>query len=65
MARSRVANGGEGLQIWRVVANTLNKQPRTADKGWSCNLGVGRGATTRHHKKVICYEMFQSVLDLD
>jgi hypothetical protein len=28
----------------RVAANTLNKQSRTADKGWSSSLGVGRGA---------------------
>ena len=30
--------------IWRVAANILNKQSRTADKGWSSNLEVGRGA---------------------
>jgi hypothetical protein len=30
--------------IWRVAANMLNKQSRTADKGWSSSLGVGRGA---------------------
>ena len=29
--------------IWRVGVNRFNKQPRTADKGWSSNLGVGRG----------------------
>ena len=29
--------------IWRVAANILNKQSRTADKVWSSNLGVGRG----------------------
>jgi hypothetical protein len=28
--------------IWRVAANILNKQSRTADKGWSYSLGVGR-----------------------
>jgi hypothetical protein len=28
----------------RVAANILNKQSRTADKGWSSSLGVGRGA---------------------
>jgi len=28
----------------RVVVNKLNKQPRTADKGWSFSLGVGRDA---------------------
>jgi hypothetical protein len=30
--------------IWRVAANILNKQPRTADKGWSSSLRVERGA---------------------
>jgi hypothetical protein len=33
-----------GLQLRRVAANTLNKQSRTADKGWSFSLGIGRGA---------------------
>jgi hypothetical protein len=28
----------------RVAVNKLNKQPRTADEGWSSSLGVGRGA---------------------
>jgi hypothetical protein len=44
MARPQVADGGDGLQIWGVAANILNKQSRTADKGWSSSLGVGRGA---------------------
>jgi hypothetical protein len=44
MARPQVADGGEGLQVWRVAANILNKQSRTADKGWPSSLGVGRGA---------------------
>jgi hypothetical protein len=44
MARPQVADGGDGLQIWRVSANILNKQSRTADRGWSTSLGVGRGA---------------------
>ena len=30
--------------IWRVAVNILNKQSRTADKGWSSSLGVGLGA---------------------
>jgi len=42
MARPQVADGGEGLQTWRVAANTLNKQSRTADKVWSPSWGVGR-----------------------
>jgi hypothetical protein len=44
MARPQVADGGNTLQVWRVAANILNKQSRTADKGWSSSLGVGRGA---------------------
>jgi hypothetical protein len=44
MARPQVADEGDGLQIGRVAANILNKQSRTADKGWSSSLEVGRGA---------------------
>jgi hypothetical protein len=43
MARPQVADGGDGLQIWRVAANLLNKQSRAADKGCSSILGVGHG----------------------
>jgi hypothetical protein len=41
MARPQVADAGHGLQIWRVAANKLNNQSRTADKVWSSSLGVG------------------------
>jgi hypothetical protein len=44
MARPQVVDGGDSLQFWRVAANILNKQLRTANKGWSFSLGVGRGA---------------------
>jgi hypothetical protein len=44
MARPRVADEEDGLQIWRVAANILNMQSRTADKEWSSSLGVERGA---------------------
>jgi len=30
--------------IWRVTANILNKQSRTADKEWSSSLGEGWGS---------------------
>jgi len=43
MARPRFADGGDGLQIWKVAPNILNKQSGTADKEWSSDLGVGRG----------------------
>jgi hypothetical protein len=45
MALPQVADGGDGLQIWKVAANILNKQSLTADKGWSSNLEVGREAS--------------------
>jgi len=43
MAHIQVVDGGRP-PIWRVAANILNKQSPTADKGWSSNLGVRRGA---------------------
>jgi len=39
MARHRVADRGDGIQIWKVAANIPNK---TADKGWTSRLGVGQ-----------------------
>ena len=39
-----VADGGVGLQIWRLAANILNKQSWTADQEWSSSLGVWREA---------------------
>jgi len=32
--------------IWRVAAKILNKQTRTADKGWSSNVVMGKALTT-------------------
>jgi len=42
MARLQLADGGDGLQMWKVAANILNYQSRTADKGLSFGMGVGR-----------------------
>ena len=39
-----VADGGVGLQIWRLAANILNKQSWTADQELSSSLGVWREA---------------------
>ena len=44
--------------IWRVAANILNKQSRTAVKGWSYSLEVGQGANKSSPLKVSCYEPF-------
>jgi hypothetical protein len=46
MARPRVADREDGLQIWREAANMLNKQTRIADSGWSSSLGVRQGANS-------------------
>jgi hypothetical protein len=43
IARRQVADGGDGLQIWRVAANVLNKQSRTADTGVVLQLGDWAG----------------------
>jgi hypothetical protein len=51
-AHPRVADGEDCLQIWRVAANILNKQSRRADKGWSSNFGVGRGAKNSSSWKI-------------
>jgi hypothetical protein len=40
----RLGKGGDGLQMWRVVANALSKKSRTADRRWSSILDVGQGA---------------------
>jgi hypothetical protein len=40
MARLPVADGGDGLQIWRVAENILNEQSQTADEKWPSSLGV-------------------------
>jgi len=51
MARPRVADGGDCLQIWRAGASRLNKQSRTVDKWWPSRFGVGRERTIPHRKK--------------
>jgi hypothetical protein len=61
MARPPVADGGEGLQIRRVAANILNKQSRTADRGWSYSSCVGQGRTTAQYEPA-CYEMLHRAL---
>jgi hypothetical protein len=43
VTRPQVADGGDALPLWRISANILNKQSRTAEKGWASSLGLGRG----------------------
>jgi hypothetical protein len=41
VTRFQIPEGGDGLPIWRIAANILNKLLRRTDKRWSSNLGVG------------------------
>ena len=47
--------------IWRAVANTLNKQSRTADKGWSFSFGE---VLTTHRKKLVLLRIMNTCLGL-
>jgi hypothetical protein len=44
MMHLQFADGGDGLQLSRVAANKLNKQPQTADKECASSLEVGCGS---------------------
>jgi len=37
--------------MWRIAANIVHNQSRTADKGWSSSLSVGRGANNSSPQK--------------
>jgi len=53
----------EQLPIWRVTANILNKQSRTADKGWSSILGVGSGANNSSlQKRILLQNVYKESL---
>jgi hypothetical protein len=39
--------------VWRVAANILNKQSRTANEGWSSGLEVGQGVDNSSPKKLV------------
>ena len=42
---------GDRPAIWRVAANILNKQSRTAEEGGSSGLEMGELPTNPHRKK--------------
>jgi hypothetical protein len=41
MVNPQVADERNGLQIWSVAVNILNKQSRAVDNGWFTTFGVG------------------------
>jgi hypothetical protein len=65
MAHPRVADTGDGLQIWRVAANLLNKELRTDDSGWPSSLGAGRGKQPPTVKHYICCEACTRTSEMD
>jgi hypothetical protein len=64
MAFPWFAAGGDGLQVRRVDANTLNKQFRTTDRGWFSGFDVGQRLKIRYYKKTY-YEILHRDSDLD
>jgi hypothetical protein len=63
MARSRVADGADGLQIWRVAVNLLNKQSQTANEMWSSSFEVGRRANSSSPKKQLVTKCYTGSLE--
>jgi hypothetical protein len=61
MVHPQVADGVDGLQIWKVAVNAFSNQLQMADKVWSFNLGFSRNLITSHCKTPACYEMFHRV----
>jgi hypothetical protein len=51
MALPQVTDAGDGLYIWRLVANLLNKQQQTTKNGDPAAWGLDVGLTTPHLKK--------------
>jgi hypothetical protein len=51
MARPQVADGGDGLQIWRAAANILNKQSGKPARGGPTTWLLDVGLTTPQRKK--------------
>jgi hypothetical protein len=65
MARSRVADEGYGLQMWRVaVIHRKNRRGQPIRGGLSAGV-LGDGLKTPlHKKKTACYEMMDRVSEL-
>ena len=60
MTRPQVADGGVGLQIWRIAASMLNKQSETAEKGYDLpSLWDVGGKQSCQRKKAEQYEVFR------
>jgi hypothetical protein len=66
MGRTQDEEGGVGLQIWRVDANTLNKQSRKPIRGGPTSSELCVGLTVPHRRKgTVRYEMLRRASDLN
>jgi hypothetical protein len=65
MARPWVADERDGLQHWRLAANTLNEQPLTKSRDVPPAWGLGMGLPTLDLKKQTCYENVTRASDID
>jgi hypothetical protein len=52
-----------GLQLWRVAANKLNKQPQTADKECASSLEVGCDSNSLSPYKISVLQKFTVSLE--
>jgi hypothetical protein len=59
------ADGGNGLQLWRVAASTLNKHPLTADKGLSSSFVLDLGLTTPRHTNSMLRTVYMSIFSIN
>jgi hypothetical protein len=64
MARPRVAVGGDGIEMWKMAANILNKRLWTAEKGWFSSAGLCEGLT-HHRKEIACCKILHESSELD
>jgi hypothetical protein len=54
MVHHRIMDTAEGLQVWSVFADTVNKQPWTDGQQWSSRLVSGEG--TNHINQLGIFE---------
>jgi hypothetical protein len=65
MVHLRVSDGWNGLQIWNIAVNILNRELWTANRLWSSRLVTGWGANNSSLWKEACYIALHGASDLD
>jgi hypothetical protein len=62
LAHSQVVDGDDGLHMWRIGPNILNKQ---LTRSGPPALGLGMGLKTPYNRKPTCCKMLHRALGLD